>query len=87
LDGTLVRTDSLIEGVLSILSRRNGIANLAKAFTWNRASLKRDVAALAACSPELIPYNVGLIAYLREMKSRGHRIVLATAADARVAQW
>jgi phosphoglycolate phosphatase-like HAD superfamily hydrolase len=86
LDGTLVRTDSLIEGILSILSRRNGIANLVKAFTWSRAALKRNVAALANCSPELLPYNTELIAYLREMKSKGHRLILATAADARVAQ-
>jgi 4-hydroxybenzoate polyprenyltransferase len=86
LDGTLVRTDSLIEGILSILSRRNGVANLVKAFTWSRAALKRNVAALANCSPELLPYNTELIAYLREMKSKGHRLILATAADARVAQ-
>src|SRR6201984_330445 len=68
LDGTLIRTDCLIEGILSILSRRNGVANLLKALTWSRAGLKRNIAALADCSPELLPYNEELIAYLREMK-------------------
>jgi 4-hydroxybenzoate polyprenyltransferase len=86
LDGTLIKTDCLIEGILSILSRRNGVANFLKVLTWSRAGLKGNVAALADYSPELLPYNAELITYLREMKAKGHSIILATAADAKVAQ-
>ena len=52
----------------------------------SRAGLKRNVAALAPLDVSLLPYNRPLLAYLREQKAAGRKLVLATAADQRVAQ-
>ena len=85
LDGTLVDTDTLIEGLVAIVSGRRSLSDLRGLLTLNRAVLKRRVAELVDCAPETLPYNSALIAYLQERRWEGHRLVLATAADARVA--
>jgi len=86
LDGTLVHTDTLVEGLVATLSARHGLSELKGLLTLNRAALKRRVAELAGCSPELLPYNLALVSYLHQKRQEGHRIVLATAADTRIAQ-
>src|SRR5262245_39493349 len=85
LDGTLVRTDTLIEGVLSVLGG-SGIAHLPKLLVGNRATFKRRVAELGPIDPTLLPYNEEVLAYLREQKAAGRVLVLVTAADSRIAQ-
>lgn len=86
LDGTLIRTDSLGETVLSIFSNLGGLASLLPSLLASRASFKQQVALVGNLDPELLPYNIELLAYLREMKRKGRTIVLATAADARTAR-
>ena len=44
-----------------------------------------ETAEIAGCTPGLLPYNTELISYLKKKRQEGHRLVLATAADARVA--
>jgi 4-hydroxybenzoate polyprenyltransferase len=85
LDGTLIKTDALVEGLVTIVSSRSGIAHLSSLVTSNRATLKRRVAEIAGCTPDLLPYNMEIISYLKKKHQEGHRLVLATAADARVA--
>src|ERR1700755_1196229 len=85
LDSTLIKTDALVEGIVTIFSSRSGITHLGSLVTSNRATLKRRVAEIAGCTPELLPYNAELIAYLKKKRQEGHPLVLATAADARVA--
>jgi 4-hydroxybenzoate polyprenyltransferase len=85
LDGSLVRTDLLVEGILSILSNRHTLGTLAGLFPRSRACLKQRVAERAALDPALLPYNEQLMTYLRAQKAAGRPLVLATAADARVA--
>jgi 4-hydroxybenzoate polyprenyltransferase/phosphoserine phosphatase len=86
LDGTLLRTDSLIEGAAALLLSRNGIGRLPHLLTMSRAVCKQHVTALAPLAPELLPYNETFLAFLREQKRAGRRIVLATAADERTAR-
>jgi 4-hydroxybenzoate polyprenyltransferase/phosphoserine phosphatase len=86
LDGTLVHTDTLIEGLVAVVSNQRSLSDLSGLLTANRAVLKRRVAELTDCAAETLPYNQALIAYLREKRREGHRLVLATAADARVAK-
>jgi len=86
LDGTLIRTDALVEGFLSIISKRKGIGKLLQLMTLNRAALKQKVGALSSLAPELLPYNMDLIEYLRAQKHAGRMIVLATAADGQTAR-
>lgn len=82
LDGTLLRTDLLVEGILSLL-RRN-ILMLFPLIYWfiqGRAVLKRRVAERSTLDVALLPANEELVAYVLTEKARGREIVLATAAD------
>jgi len=85
LDGTLIRTDVLQEGVLAILANPSAWRSLPSLATTSRADLKMKVARATDIDVETLPYNQDVIAYLREMGAAGHRIVLATAATARIA--
>jgi 4-hydroxybenzoate polyprenyltransferase/phosphoserine phosphatase len=86
LDGTLIRSDLLVEGLLAIAVGRSAprIAGLALGF--GRAALKRNVARTAPIDAALLPYNEELLAYLRGRRAEGQRLVLVTAADALAAQ-
>lgn len=86
LDGTLISTDVLVEGILAILSTGIGISHLPKLLVASRAELKRRVGELSNLNVELLPFNSELIDYLRLERQSGRRIVLATAADRRVAE-
>jgi 4-hydroxybenzoate polyprenyltransferase/phosphoserine phosphatase len=85
LDGTLIQTDVLVEGTVAILTNRRLVSQWPRLFAGSRAGLKRNVAALAPLDVSLLPYNRPLLAYLREQKAAGRQLVLATAADQRIA--
>src|SRR5580700_8391151 len=86
LDGTLARSDTLVEGVVT-LGSSGGIVSALLAFAaGGRAALKQRVAELANFEAETLPYNEDLIAYLREQKAAGRRLVLAAAAARRTAE-
>ena len=86
LDGTLARSDTLVEGVVT-LGSSGGIVSALLAFAaGGRAALKQRVAELANFEAETLPYNEDLIAYLKEQKAAGRRLVLATAAARRTAE-
>ncbi|AWB22886.1 UbiA family prenyltransferase [Methylobacterium currus] len=87
LDGTLLRTDLLLEGVVAIL-RRN-VLMLFSMLAWlprGRATFKRRVAEHAALDFATLPANEELLAYIELQKTLGREIVLATAADALMAR-
>jgi 4-hydroxybenzoate polyprenyltransferase/phosphoserine phosphatase len=87
LDGTLLRTDSLHEALVSALRRAPWIA-FALPF-WllrGRAAFKREVARRAELDPALLPYDPGVLELIRAERGKGRRIVLATAADESIAQ-
>jgi len=87
LDGTLVRTDTLWESVLLLLRRRPWLVLLLP--TWmlrGRARFKRAVAERVSLDPGSLPYRTELVEMLRVSAGKGRRIVLSTAADARVAE-
>jgi len=87
LDGTLTPTDTLIESVIDLV--RRSPLNLLRLPLWllkGRAGFKDSVAARAGVSAEHLPYREPLLAWLREEKGKGRRIVLATAAHRSIAQ-
>ena len=87
LDGTLLRTDSLHEALVSALRRAPWLL-LALPF-WllrGRAPFKREIARRAAIDPALLPYDAGVLELIRAERAKGRRIVLATAADAQLAE-
>ncbi|MCB8878163.1 UbiA family prenyltransferase [Acidisoma silvae] len=86
LDGTLVRTDLLVEGLVSLFTSRRAVNALPSLLTLNRAILKQRVAELANIDVTILPYNEELIAYLIEQKTIGRRLILVTAADETLAR-
>lgn len=87
LDGTLLCTDTLHESVLQLL-REKTISVLYLPF-WllaGKAFLKQRLADSIKLNPATLPYNVALIDWLKQQKQLGHRLVLCTATNRRVAQ-
>ncbi|WP_101048631.1 UbiA family prenyltransferase [Macromonas nakdongensis] len=87
LDGTLVRTDTLHESVLLLL--RASPLYLLRMLWWllgGKAAFKRKVAEHACPAPEQLPYTPAFLDWLRAQQAQGRPLVLATAADARIAQ-
>jgi 4-hydroxybenzoate polyprenyltransferase len=87
LDGTLVRTDLLVEA-LFVLLKRNPLYLLLLP-VWllgGKAVFKQQVYRRAELNVAVLPYNQRLLAFLRQEHRAGRAIVLATAADRRVAE-
>jgi 4-hydroxybenzoate polyprenyltransferase/phosphoserine phosphatase len=84
LDGTLVRSDTLVEGFCALATDPRVFGALRR-LANGRAAFKQAVAAGVRLDPALLPYNETLLAYLRTQKAAGRRLILATAADQRIA--
>lgn len=85
LDGTLTRTDTLIESILRTVKR--DALNLPRALLAlikGRPALKH-FAAQAGLSAKDLPYHSALLDYLRRERQEGRSIVLATAAHRSIA--
>lgn len=86
LDGTLIRTDSLQESLLGLL--HHAPLDLLRLPSWlaaGRAHFKAEVARRGRLNVELLPLNDELVVWLREQKLEGRRLILATGADAIIA--
>ena len=73
---------------LARLLRRNPFAIFQILFWWarGRARLKQKLAACVQVDPAGLPYNEKFLAWLREEKKSGRKIILATASDLKMAQ-
>jgi apolipoprotein N-acyltransferase len=82
LDGTLIRTDLLWESLARLL-RRNPFQLLPVLFWWarGRAFLKQQLVRRVTIDPAALPYHEPFLAYLREQKAAGRKLVLVTASD------
>ncbi len=82
LDGTLIKTDLLWESLAQLL-RRNPLMLFAVLFWWmrGRAFLKRQLARRVTIDPAALPYHEPFLAFLREQKKAGRKLILATASD------
>lgn len=85
LDGTLMRSDLLLESFLELLKR-----NLLYLFLvplWllrGKAALKQEIASRVSVRVDLLPWNTEFVDYLREQKALGRRLVLISASDQRL---
>jgi len=86
LDGTLVRTDMLIENFVVLLRDWKVLLRIPFWLIEGKARLKNELAKHAQIDPTVLPYNQGLLDYLQVQKSLGRYLVLATAADQVVTQ-
>ncbi len=81
LDGTLLRSDLLLESAFGFLRQHPGRA-LAP-LPWllaGRAHLKSQLAAAVALDAASLPYNPEVLAFLQQQKAAGRTLVLATAS-------
>lgn len=87
LDGTLIRTDMMWESIARLL-KRNPFAIFAVLFWWmrGRAWLKHKLASRVQVNPATLPYHEKFLAWLREEKKSGRKVVLATASDIKMAK-
>lgn len=86
LDGTMTPTDTLVEGVLHVARQRPAmLPRVLWAMREGRAAFKSAVTDAAPLPADGLPYREDLVAYLQTQRSAGRRVVLATAADQRVA--
>ena len=87
LDGTLVKSDTLVDSVLALA--RQQPAALVRIPGWigeGKAAFKQHVTTAVSLDVEHLPYNRPLLEWLREEHGRGRAIYLATAADRRLAE-
>jgi 4-hydroxybenzoate polyprenyltransferase len=82
LDGTLVKSDTLVDAVL-LLARQQPASPLhwPRWVSKGKASFKREITGRVQIDVEHLPYNRPLVEYLQDQHARGRRIYLATAAD------
>lgn len=87
LDGTLVKTDLLVESALTLLKRNILFVVLFPLWLLKgKANLKHQIAMRVDLDVELLPFNAALLAHLREQKSDGRFLVLATATNVKLAK-
>ena len=87
LDGTLVKTDLLVES-LFVLVKQNPFYVVLLPF-WllkGKAYLKREINRRVTLDVTILPYHRKLIGYLELEQKRGRPLVLATGSDERIAR-
>ena len=81
LDGTLIRTDLLVEGANKFLIQNP--SQFLKLLIWllrGKTVLKSELAKSVELDASSLPYNLDVIEWLQLQKNEGRRLVLATAS-------
>ena len=87
LDGTLLKTDTLVEGLMRLLKRSVwSLLGILPAMFVSRARFKKEVAIRTELNVGLLPANQSFVDWLREQQSAGRPLVLCTAANFRIAE-
>jgi 4-hydroxybenzoate polyprenyltransferase len=87
LDGTLVKSDTLVDSVLALVRQRP--ADILRIPGWiaqGKPQFKKHVTAAVTLDVEHLPYNRALLEWLRAEHGAGRAIYLATAADRTLAE-
>jgi 4-hydroxybenzoate polyprenyltransferase/phosphoserine phosphatase len=86
LDGTLSRTDTLVESLLRLLAVRPlSVLLMLPGFFRSRAKFKQAVAVRAALDPASLVYNEDVVRLARAARQDHRPVYLVTGADASVA--
>jgi 4-hydroxybenzoate polyprenyltransferase/phosphoserine phosphatase len=87
LDGTLVRTDTLLEAAVALIKRNPAYALLFPIWLLRgRANLKAQIARRVTLNVSRLPYNEELMEFLFKERQRGRRLILVTASNIRIAK-
>ncbi len=82
LDGTLTYSDLLFESFLLLIKRNFFYVFLCVLWLLRgRGYLKAEIAQRVDLDASLLPYNEELLAWLRQQRAAGRRLVLASASD------
>ena len=87
LDGTLIKTDLLVESFLALV-RRNPLYLLVLPF-WllrGRAFLKREISRRITLDIHTLPYHGEFLEYLKAQHAEGRSLILATGSEERIAR-
>ncbi len=82
LDGTLIKSDVLIEGYLRCV--KLNVWNVLLALLWllrGKAHLKAEIARRVSLDPALLPVNDEFFSWLKTEHASGRRLILCTAAN------
>ncbi len=86
LDGTLIAGDTLYLSVARLARERPwSLMVLPFALASGRARLKRAIADRVSLDASALPYRESVLEFVRAERASGRRVLLATAADARIA--
>lgn len=86
MDGTLLRGDSLHEGLARIIGEPGAWLSCPWALVrGGKAGFKREVGKCANISTDELPYREDFVDWLRREKAKNRKIYLATGADATLA--
>ena len=86
LDGTLIRSDLLLESLLRLIKHRPWAAFLVPFWLLRgRAVLKQEIAKRVDLDVQTLPYQVGLVDFLRREHAVGRSLILATASHRKFA--
>lgn len=84
LDGTLIRTDLLVESFFAYLgSDPVRVFSLASTLRLGKAALKAKIASSIAIDPTNLPYDERVLALVREARANGRQVFLASASNER----
>lgn len=87
LDGTLVKSDTLLDTVIVLARYQPGaLLSFPKWIAQGKAAFKRKVTELVQIDVVHLPYNQPLLEYLRQQHAEGREIYLATGADTLLAE-
>lgn len=86
LDGTLIRSDLLVESALALLSRSPwSIFPMMGWLLRGKAHLKREIARRVTLDAAHLPYNADVLAWVQEQQAV-RPVILCTASDASLAE-
>ena len=87
LDGTLIKTDMLIESVVLLLRQNPLIIFLFPIWIMKgKSNFKRQIASRVSMDVSCLPYNREFLSYLNEEYHTGRKLVLVTASDMLIAR-
>ena len=87
LDGTLIKTDSLIESTLLALKKKPLLVFVF--IFWmlrGKSYYKHKITSIAIPDPAFLPYNEDVLSFIKNQKLKGKQIVLTTASVRSVAE-
>lgn len=86
LDGTLIKTDSLHEGlVTSLLKSPASIFRLLPALFKGKSFFKHTVTDIVEMSADIFCYRSSLLSLIEDERKKGRKVLLVTAANQRIA--